>query len=144
MNTPSILTLARRGAIAIPLLLAATQGHAQTQSWEYKSYIRDKTSGQYNKEKFLASTVTLEEKDGKATFRMITAGRGDPCISRSDLPAEVQRDTDTTTITVKPELSGCEPFRYIIKNDGSGGVRLHLRNERWSEDGLDHGLTRKQ
>jgi len=63
MNTPSILTLARRGAIAIPLLLAATQGHAQTQSWEYKSYIRDKTSGQYSKEKFLASTVTLDEPE---------------------------------------------------------------------------------
>jgi hypothetical protein len=119
----------------------AAQAVAQTQSWDYKSYIKDKTSGQYNKEKFLTSTIKLEEKDGKATFRMITAGRGDPCISRSDLPAEVERSPDTLTIVVKPELAGCEPFRYVIKNDGSGGVRYHRRDDRWVSDGFDHGLT---
>ena len=41
-------------------------------------------------------------------------GKGDPCISQSDLPAEGQRDAETTTITVTPPLVGCEPFRYII------------------------------
>jgi hypothetical protein len=142
MNFPSALGPTR--AIAITLLLVATQGHAQTQSWEYKAYQRDRTSGQYSKDKFLVATVSVEESGGKAVFRMVTPGRGDPCISRGELPAEVQRDADTTTITVTPELSGCEPFRYVIKNDGSGGVRMNFRNERWVSDGLDHGLTRKQ
>jgi len=137
MNTPHVL------ALAIPLLLLATPTHAQTQSWDYKAYPRDKQSGQYLKDKFNIATVTVEEKDGKATFRMITPGRGDLCFSRSDLPAEVERNAETTTITVKPELAGCEHFRYVIKNDGSGGVRMVMRNERWVSDGLDHGLTRK-
>lgn len=130
-----------RFAAALPLTLAATGAWAQTQTWDYKSYQKDRTSGQYSKERFLSSTITLEEKDGKATFRMITSGRGDPCINRSDLPAEVQRTAETLVITVLPPLAGCEPFRYVIRNDGSGGVRQHKREERWVDDGFDHGLT---
>ena len=103
--------------------------------------MKDPVSGQYSKTDFRHSTVTVEEKDGKATFRMITAGRGDPCISQSELPAEVQRDEQLTTVTVTPPLVGCEPFRYLIRNDGSGGVRQVRRNERWVNDGFDHGLT---
>lgn len=123
------------------LALASGSALAQTQSWNYKSYLRDKTTGQYSKEKFRTSTITLTESDGKAVFRMITAGSGDPCISRGDLPAEVTRTTDITTITVTPTLAGCEPFRYEIKNDGSGGIRQNRRNDRWVADGLDHDLT---
>jgi hypothetical protein len=129
-------------ATAAVLVLAAQAG-AQTQSWDYKSYPRDRQSGQYLKDRFNLATVTLDEKDGKATFRMITPGRGDPCVSRGELPAEVERNAETTTITVRPELAGCDPFRYVIRNDGSGGVRMHWRHERWTPDGLDHGLTRK-
>jgi hypothetical protein len=138
MNTPHVV------AMALPLLLLAAPAHAQTQSWDYKSYPRDRQTGQYLKDKFNLSTITVEEKDGRASFRMITPGRGDPCFSRGDLPAVVERGPETTTITVTPELAGCEPFRYVIKNDGTGGVRMNLRNERWVPDGLDHGLTRKQ
>lgn len=121
--------------------LAGTTALAQKQTWDYKSAVKDPVSGQYSKTDFRHSTVTVEEKDGKATFRMITAGRGDPCISQSELPAEVQRDEQITTVTVLPPLTGCEPFRYLIRNDGSGGVRQIRRNERWVNDGFDHGLT---
>ena len=123
------------------LAATANVAWAQKQRWEYKSYLKDPVSGQYSKERFQSSTVSVEEKDGKAIFRMITSGRGDPCISRTELPAEVQRDEQTTTVTVLPPMAGCEPFRYVIRNDGSGGVRLHLRNEKWVSDGFDHGLT---
>lgn len=126
--------------VGCALSLASVAALAQTQSWNYKSYLRDRTSGQYHKDKFVTSTVTLTEKDGKAVFRMISVGR-DPCISASDLPAEVERSADLTTITVTPPLAGCEPFRYEIKNDGSGGTRLIRRNERWVPDGFDHDLT---
>ena len=126
---------------ALLLGLAATSAWADKQSWDYKAYQKDRASGQYNKERFVTSTITLDEKDGAATFRMLTAGRGDPCVNKGDLPAEVQRDAETTTITVTPELAGCDAFRYIIRNDGSGGVRQFRREDRWLDDGLDHGLT---
>lgn len=134
---------ASAAGLALGLTIALTGGAAmaETQVWNYKSYIRDKTSGQYNKEKFVTSTVKLTESDGKAVFRMITPGRGDLCISAGDLPAEVQRAAEITTITVTPTLVGCEPFRYEIKNDGSGGTRLHRRHDRWVPDGFDHDLT---
>lgn len=137
MNLRSLGRLAAFSSLAI----ASATVLAQKQSWDYKSYQKDPTSGQYSKDRFRTSTITLAEQDGKATFRMISAGKGDPCVNQSDLPAEVQRDADTTTITVTPPLAGCEPFRYIIKNDGSGGVRQHRRGERWVSDGFDHGLT---
>jgi hypothetical protein len=132
--------------LVVALITAGFLGAAlaDTQTWNYKSYIRDRNTGQYNKEKFLTSTVTVTEKDGKAAFRMITAGRGDPCISASDLPAEVERGADTLTVTVTPPLAGCEPFRYVIKNDGSGGIRQIRRDDRWVPDGFDHDLTAKK
>lgn len=114
---------------------------AQVQTWNYKSYLRDPVTGQYSKERFRTSTVRLEEKDGRATFRMITAGRGDPCISSSDLPAEVERTAELLIMTVRPPLTGCEPFRYHIRLDGSGGIRLFLRGANWVPDGFDHDLT---
>ncbi len=126
---------------AAALAAAGAAAHADKLAWDYKSYLKDRTSGQYSKDRFVTSTITLEETDGKARFRMLTAGRGDPCISQSELPAEVERTPGLLTITVTPPLAGCEPFRYRIRTDGSGGVRQHLRHERWSDDGLDHGLT---
>jgi hypothetical protein len=141
MSTRNLQRAGRLAALGIALGATCSTGWGQTQSWNYKSYQRDKTTGQYNKERFLTSTISLTEQDGKAVFRMITAGRGDPCISRSDLPADVERGADTTTITVTPTMAGCEPFRYVIRNDGSGGMRLHRRGERWTPDGFDHDLT---
>jgi hypothetical protein len=133
----SLILLAAAAAFAV------TAAQAQ-ETWNYKSYIKDRNSGQYFKDKFVTSTVSVTEKDGKAMFRMITSGKGDPCISAYDLPAEVERSAETTTVTVTPTLAGCEPFRYVIKNDGSGGVRLSRRNEQWVSDGFDHDLTPKK
>ncbi len=126
---------------ALLLALWPALAAAQTQTWDYKSYPKDRVSGQYSKDRFITTTISLEEKDGKASFRMVTSGRGDPCINRSELPAEVLRTAETLTITVRPPLSGCTPFRYVIRNDGSGGVRQHPRGDGWVDDGFDHGLT---
>ena len=135
----SLILLAAAAAFAV------TAAQAQ-ESWNYKSYIKDQYSGTYDKTKFRTSTVSLkDEKDGKGTFRMITAaGRPDPCISAGDLPAEVERTAETLTITVLPPLAGCEPFRYVIKTDGSGGVRMARRGDAWVPDGFDHDLTPKK
>ncbi len=136
-----IFTLLAAPAAAATLSLTSLMAWAEKQTWDYKSAVKDPLSGQYSKDRYLASTITVEEKDGQARFRMITAGKGDPCISQSELPAEVQRSAQFTTVTVTPPLAGCEPFRYVIRNDGSGGVRQIRRNERWVNDGFDHGLT---
>lgn len=132
---------ARVTTLATTLALAGAPALAQSQSWEYRSMQKDPMTGQYSKDRFRSSTITLQEKDGKAVFRMIAGARGDPCYSRGDLPAEVQRDAETTTITVLPPLAGCQPFRFVIRNDGSGGVRQNARGERWVDDGLERGLT---
>jgi hypothetical protein len=133
-----------RIAVALAASAFCVAAWSQTQAWNYKTYIRDKTSGQFSKERFVTSTVTVTEKDGKAVFRMVTSGRGDPCFNANELPAEVERSEQTTTIVVTPTLAGCEPFRYVIRNDGSGGTRFLRRDDRWVPDGFDHDLTPKQ
>lgn len=134
---------ARHAALLVPLLLLAAAGAAAAQAWSYKSYPRDRLSGQYLKDKWVEASITLDEKDGQASFMMITPGRGDPCFSNVRMPAEVERGPDVLVLTVKPQLAGCQPFRYRIRTDGSGGVRQFWRNDAWHDDGLDHGLTPK-
>lgn len=126
-------------ALALPPALATLPAWclpaaAQTQSWDYKSYLKDPVTGGYDKTRFRTSKITVVETEGKAIFRMQTAGRG-------DLPATVERTPDTLVLTVTPELAGCEPFRCLIRTDGSGGVRQHRRAGAWVDNGFDHGLT---
>ncbi len=129
-------TFARRLLLAgVILPLAAA---AQAQSWEYKSYKRTQ-GGQYSKDSFVVGTITLEERDGKATLKTI-AGAMDAC-RRAELPAQVTR-TDAE-ITIEPEvpMAGCERWRVVIRTDGSGGRRELWRGERWVDTKWDHGLT---
>ena len=51
------------------------------------------------------------------------------------------RSADTLTITVLPTLAGCEPFRYVIRNDGSGGIKQIQHEGQWHNEKFDHGLT---
>lgn len=129
-----------RHAIALlAALLAAPL--AQAQVWEYKSY-KKTMGGQYNKENFTVGTISVEEKDGKAFFRM-TAGAVDACL-RGDIPAIVTKSDETTIVEPQITLSGCEKFRYVIRNDGSGGRRENWRHDAWKDSGWDHGLTPKK
>ena len=124
----------------------AVAGVQAQEAWNFKAYPANPSTGRHDKAKFFTATITLKnEKDGKGTFLMITpAGRPDPCISGRDLPAEVERGAETVTITVVPPLAGCQSNRFVIKTDGSGGVRMVRRGEEWVPDGLDHDLTRKK
>ena len=59
-------------------------------------------------------------------------------------PASGRHDKDNFrvgTVEEEEQEGKAEPFRYIIRNDGSGGTRLHQRKERWVSDGFDHDLT---
>lgn len=119
----------------VGLALAAA---ASAQSWEYKSYKKGPT-GQYSKEEYVSGTVTVYEKNGKSYLRIV-AGNMDAC-RRSDLETTVTKTEATTIIEPQIELAGCEKFRYVIRNDGSGGHREVWRGDKWSKTSFDHGLT---
>src|SRR5664279_1556472 len=131
------LVIALAATVAGGLLFTTS---AQAQTWEYKSYKKDR-GGQWDRERFNLGAVTLEEKDGKAFFRVI-AGNQDACL-RGEVPALVTKTDATTTIELEL-IPGCDPTRYVIRNDGSGGIREIKRNERWVNDTFDHGLTPKK
>ncbi len=123
-------------ALGLAAALAATAVSAQT--WEYKSY-RKTSTGQWDKDRYITGTISVEEKDGKSWFRM-TAGHLDVCY-RGALPAMVTRSAETTVIEVEQVVAGCEQFRYTIRNDGSGGTKEIRHGERWVKNRFDHGLT---
>ncbi len=136
MQLQALARLACGTALSMLILVAA--GAVSAQTWEYKSY-KKSLGGQYNKENFVVGSITLEEKDGKATLKTI-AGAMDAC-RRNELPAQVTR-TDAE-ITIEPEvpMSGCERWRVVIRSDGSGGRREVWRGEKWVDTKWDHGLT---
>ena len=125
--------------IAALVALASTAALADTQVWDYISYKRDRTSGQFMKDLGNAGTLELIESDGKARFRIV-AGRLDACY-RGEIPATVERTAETTTITMVEAISGCPMFRYVIRNDGSGGQKQMLKDGAWVNEHFDHGLT---
>jgi len=131
----------RTAALLLAALLAA--GAASAQTWEYRSYKKGKSAGQqYSRDNYVDGTISLEDKDGKALLRM-TAGPVDICL-KGAVPVVVEKAEQTTTITVPPPVTGCEEFRYVIKNDGSGGTRQVKRGEKWVNDTFEHLLTLKK
>jgi hypothetical protein len=128
---------------AILAACALLAGTAQAQTWEYKAYKKQGMGGQTDKDSFTTGTISIEEKDGQASFRM-AAGSSGVCY-RGSLPATVTKTDTTTVIEVTKPVSGCEEFRYVIQNDGSGGVKEYRRSgDEWVKSKFDHGLTPKK
>jgi hypothetical protein len=123
-------------SLALVLLVAAPSAAAQ--SWEYRSYKKN-DAGQYEKGKFVTGTISIEQKDGQWWFRH-SAGRSGRCYEPL-LPASVTKTDATTTIEVTQPVPGCDEFRYVIRNDGSGGYKETKAGERWVRSRFDHGLT---
>lgn len=136
-----VLSAPRRPMCLWTLAIAATLAcaMAQAQTWNYKSYKRGGMGGQPDKDRFTVGTISLQEKDGQASFTM-TAGTVDAC-HRGSIPATVTRSDETTIIELQTELAGCDKVRYVIRNDGSGGHREQLRGEKWVKGRFDHDLT---
>lgn len=124
------------------LLAAALATPAAAQTWEYKSYKKGGQGGQYNKDNYVMGSVTLAEKDGKASVQ-INAGAMDAC-RRAELAAQVVRSDGEITIEPEVPMAGCERWRLVIRSDGSGGRREVWRGEQWVDTKWDHGLTPKK
>jgi hypothetical protein len=123
-------------SIALLMAVLVTAG-ASAQSWTYDATRkggRGRADGQA-----VQGVVTLEESEGKATLRLV-GGPNDPCL-KGALPAVVTRTPETTTIEPRIEMSGCEAFRLVIRNDGSGGVREIRRGDGWVGAKSEHGLV---
>jgi hypothetical protein len=126
-----LIALAAAAAFALPA--------AQAQVWDYKSYKRDPQTKQYHKDNFVTGTISVEEKDGESYFRMI-AGGVDVCY-RGAIPVTVERGAGTIVITSKQPVTGCEDFRYRIREDGSGGMKeVKQPGGEWRNSPFDHSL----
>lgn len=137
---------ATRAAAALALVAfgfaTARPAHAAEQVWNYKSYKLSRSGGSFDRNNFVTGTITLDENGGNATLT-ISAGRSDTCYQGA-LPVQVERTDTTTVIEVPPKIPGCEHYRYVIRNDGSGGIREVKRGERWVDNRYDHDLTPKK
>lgn len=127
---------------ALAALLAPRPAHADEQVWNYKSYKKARSGGSYDANNFVAGTLTLEEKGGQASVT-ISAGFIETCYAGA-LPATVTRTDTQTVIEVPPKMPGCEHYRYVIRNDGSGGTRELKRGDGWVAARLDNDLTAKK
>ena len=113
-------------------LLAPTQT-AAAQTWTYQLF--SSSTG----EPMGLSYITLEERAGKASFRM-TGVELSVCY-RQTLPATVTKTQATTIIEVPPAFASCDHIRFVIKNDGTGGQREIRTGSDWAWDGLERRLT---
>jgi len=120
--------------MAVAVLTSLAAHNADAQSWKYQSY--------YNGRPSAPGYITLDEKDGKAVFRMV-AGYLSTCY-QGDLDATVTKTESDTIITVAPRLHGCDDTRFVIKNDGTGGRRETKKSSKWVWDGFERGLTLKK
>ena len=97
---------------------AASEGYAQTtapissQSRNYKTYSTDG--------RMTLAWITVEPKDGGFSFRMVGSFLA-TCV-RTALKTTFEKNEATTIITPVPITPDCLA-RYVIKNDGTGGVR---------------------
>jgi hypothetical protein len=120
----ALMALALTAALGLP-------DAARAQSWLYVAY---DSTGRASDGK-----ITLEQKDGTATFEMIVPGL-DMCL-RSPLKAAVERTATQIIITPEPRMSGCTAFRFVLNADGSGGSLFLKRGADWTQDPMDRKLT---
>jgi hypothetical protein len=122
---------ARFAAIVLLLFGAIASSPVQAQSWVYQAYFEGKAAD--------PGYITIEEKEGQSYFRML-AGKLDRCL-RSEMKATVQQNDSTITVTPIFPFPGCGDVRYVIRKDGSGGVREVKTGDEWRPDGFKRGLT---
>jgi hypothetical protein len=54
---------------------------------------------------------------------------------------QVARTVDTITFEQAEALSGCERLRFVLRADGSGGIKEVRKGDEWVSSKSDPGLT---
>lgn len=88
--------------------------------------------------------MSIEEVHGKAILKFAignSSWQRFAGICFRGVGATVVYTKTTTTIKAKPDMRGCDEFRFVIKNDGTGGQQFVQRGGEWVSDGFDHRLT---
>ncbi len=127
------MAASRDFAVLVVLGLAAFQLHAE--SWHYQSW--------NNGSKGDIGHITLLENGSTATLQFFSGTQMSRCY-RTALKAAVERTADTITITTEPIMGGCDTVRFLIKADGSGGVREVKQGDAWVRDVQERDLRLKQ
>ena len=118
-------------ALFLAILGLATSSATRAESWNYQTYNRDGRAP--------VGYITLEGSEGDQRIRIVAPGL-DTCY-QSDLKATVERTDQSIVITVPPALSGCPEIRFVIKADGTGGIRQVKSGETWTTDRAQRLLT---
>jgi hypothetical protein len=104
-------------------------------TWNYRAYSNGKPYGMMY--------FTLDEKSGEYIFQVASSASMDSCY-RSPMKAVVIGDEATLTITPIFPMNGCGDARFVVKTDGSGGIRENKEGGVWRPDGLDRVMTLKR
>lgn len=126
------------------LLAGAGAAHAgETLAWNYLLTGANPTSGTQRPTSG-ANKLELFQENGTYTFRI--RGSTAPLCYSTEVPAAVEQDGKTLTITPTPRFGNCERIRLVINKDGSGGVQQSLQgkkgNQGWvTDEDRDYGLT---
>jgi len=119
----------REEAAAKPAYVPPRTG---TRSWDYQVF--------NNGQPTIRGYVTLDQKNGKAVLLFAAGVNFDVCQS-GNLDATVVETEATTTITALRDMRGCQQFRLLIRNNGTGGRRETWNGTKWVGERFDRGLT---
>jgi hypothetical protein len=128
-----------RMVVPVVMVLACSScGTTGTQSWNYQTY--DSVRIGWTE----IGYIVLEQRGAEYNFGMVAPGLG-PCYSAT-VRASVERTDATTTITPEPRRADCGQYRFVIKNDGSGGFRQNWDGTTWRNErvGVERLLTPRQ
>lgn len=120
----------------VALTACAASSTTSSQTWNYRTYDFVPTSPSET------GYIVLKRSGDEYTFQMIAPGLA-PCYAAS-LRAAVDVTETNTIVTPEPRHSHCEKFRFVIKNDGTGGVRQNWNGTAWRTDRRERLLTRRE
>ena len=133
--------------LSVSVLFASVAVAAPVGEWNYKLVPNGVAANNYANlnPAFRRAKVQLFQDGNAHTMRMQGTGV-DECFTRES-PTLVEKTADTTTMTPQFAMRSCPRVRFVVKNDGSGGmvmVNVGKRNaEQWADDENDYGLTRQ-
>lgn len=137
MNSKPATATALVGALLLAACAAGNPGGGTTHRWAIN------LAGHVNGTANRVAELT-EHPDGTATWRIM--GAGIAACDQGEHNADVRRRNSTTgvpivVVRVEPRMAGCEPVRFVMKVDGTGGWSEVIRDGNWIPMDRSLGLT---